>query len=100
MKFLIKIHKSYRPVVAICDSELIGKKFEEGIKQLDIPERFYKGDEFEEEAAIQLLQEQNREDATFNIVGKNSVDLAIKAGIIPKESALEIQKISYALKLL
>lgn len=28
----IKIHESYRNIVALADSELIGKTFEEGIK--------------------------------------------------------------------
>ena len=94
------MHKSYRAVVAICDIELIGKKFEEGIKQLDVRENFYKGDEMSEDEATQIMQDQNKEDATFNIVGENSVNLAIKAGIIPKEASLKIQNIPYALKLL
>ncbi len=100
MKISIKVHKSYRAVVAICDIELIGKKFEEGIKQLDVRENFYKGDEMSEDEATQIMQDQNKEDATFNIVGENSVNLAIKAGIIPKEASLKIQNIPYALKLL
>ena len=100
MKISVKIHKSYRTVVAVCDSDLLGKKFEEGIRQLDIAERFYKGEEMEEEAAIQLMQDQNREDATFNIVGKNAVALAIKAGIIKDEDSAKINNIPYALRLL
>lgn len=100
MKVKIKLHKSYRPVVAICDSELIGKKFEEGIKQLDIRENFYNGEELDEEEAIKLIQDQSREDATFNIVGENAVNIAIKAGLISDDLALTIQNIPYALKLL
>ena len=38
---LVKIHKSYRNVVAVCDSDLIGKKFEEDKFQLDLKESFY-----------------------------------------------------------
>ncbi len=38
----LKIHKSYRNVVALCDAELIGKKFEEGNMQLYLRENFYK----------------------------------------------------------
>ena len=30
MQLYIKVHKSYRTVVALCDSEILGKKFEEG----------------------------------------------------------------------
>lgn len=100
MKVSIKVHKSYRPVVAVCDSELLGKKFEEGIKQLDVRENFYKGSEFAEEEAIRIMQDQNKEDATFNIVGANSVKLAIKAGIITDGSISRVKDIPYALKLL
>ena len=39
---LIKIHRAYRDVVAICDSELIGKRFEEGKFQLEIKEDFFR----------------------------------------------------------
>ena len=37
----IKIHRSYRNVVAICDAEILGKKFEEGKRVLDVRESFY-----------------------------------------------------------
>ena len=49
---LVKIHNSYRKVVAVCDSDIIGKRFDEGKRQLDIRENFYKGDEVNEEEAI------------------------------------------------
>ena len=97
---LIKIHKSYRDVIAICDSELIWKKFEQGKFQLDVKESFYKGNEKTPEQTIKIIQEMSKEDATFNIIGEKSVNSAIKAGIISKEGVLEIQKIPYALGLL
>ena len=37
----VNVIKSYRDVVAICDKELIGKKFEEGNFQLDVKENFF-----------------------------------------------------------
>jgi len=91
---------SYRNVVAVCDSELLGKRFEEGKFQLDIKESFYKGEEVNEERAIQIMERMSREDATFNIVGKNSVDSALKAGIIVEEGIREIRGIPFALVLL
>lgn len=97
---LIKIHKSYRDVVAICDKELLGKYFEEGKFQLDIKKSFFSGEEFSKEKAIELIKNFSREDATFNIVGKKSVDCAIQAGIISKESIKKIQEIPFALVLL
>jgi uncharacterized protein len=96
----IKIHKSYRNVIAICDEDLIGKKFEEGIKILDCRESFYKDDSYTEKEAIKFLKHQSKEDSTFNIVGKNSINAALEAGIIKKEGILEIAGIPYALVLL
>ena len=96
----IKIRKAYRNVVSLCDSELLGKKFEEGRLQLDIRENFYKGDEVTEEQAIKLLQQQKAEDSTFNIVGKESVKIAIKADIITQDSIGKIANIPYSLVLL
>lgn len=96
----IKIHKAYRTVVAICDSDILGKRFEEGIKQLDIRETFYNGEEKSEQEIIELMKDLAMEDATFNIAGKNSVDCALKSGIIRKEGIKTIQNIPYALVLL
>ena len=96
----IKIHKSYRDIVAICDSNLIGKKFEEEIKFLEIRESFYKDKEVSEEEAIEIMIDMEKEDATFNIVGENAVKTALKAKIIIKEGISHIQGIPYALALM
>ena len=41
----LKIHNAYRVIVALSDSELIGKTFEEGIRQIIIRPNFFQGDE-------------------------------------------------------
>jgi uncharacterized protein len=96
----INIIKSCRNVVAICDSDLLGKTFVEGGFQIDVKENFYKGEETEEENAIKVMQSMAREDATFNIVGKTSINVALKAGIIAKENIREIKEIPYSMVLL
>jgi hypothetical protein len=96
----LNIIKSYRDVVAICDSSILGKKFEEGKFQLDLKESFYKGEEVEEEKVIEILKKMAEEDATFNIVGKESITAALKAGVISKESVGRIKGIPFALILL
>ena len=99
----INIIKSYRDVVAICDKELLGKIFEEpfegGIKQLDIKESFYKGEESDIENAKKIMQRMSDEDATFNIVGQRSVNVAIESGIITPEEVMEVSGIPFALVL-
>lgn len=97
---LVNIIKSYRDVVAVCDKELFGKKFEEGEYQLDVKENFFCGKELAEKQVIEVMQRMSNEDATFNIIGKKSVAAALKAGIILKEGIKEIQGIPFALVLL
>jgi len=96
----VNLIKSYRDVVAICDSELIGKVFEENNFQIDIKESFYKGEEMEEEKVIELMRNMVKEDATFNIVGEESINTALKAGIICEEGIKKIGEIPFALVLL
>ena len=98
--FFLKIHKSYRDVVAICDSELIGKVFEQGKFQLNVKENFFKGEQASEQEIIEVMEEMAREDATFNIIGKKSVNAAIKAGIVEPDAVSEIKGVPFTLILL
>lgn len=83
----LKIHLSYRNVIALCDTELVGKKFEEGKFQLDLRENFYKDKEVSEEEAVEVMIRQSQEDSTFNIVGPQSIKAAKKAGILTGETS-------------
>lgn len=96
----INIIKSYREIIAICDSNLIGKIFEEGKFQLDLKESFFKGEEKSKEELIKIMKNMAREDAIFNIVGKNSIDCAIDAGIVSKDGIKKIQDIPFAMVLI
>ena len=98
----VKIHKSHnvRPVIAICDAELIGKKFIEGKRQLDIKESFYKGEQIDETKLMFIFKVQSASDASFNIIGKKSIALAIKAGIINESAIQKLKGIPFALVLL
>jgi hypothetical protein len=97
---LIKIHEGYRKTVALCDSDLIGKTFEQDIMQIKIRPHFFKGDEKTKQEIILMLQDLNKEDATFNIVGKESIKTALEAGIIKESGIIKIQDIPIALILL
>jgi len=97
---LVKIHSSYRNIVAICDSNLIGKTFEENNRCIFINPNFFNGEEKSEQDILEIIEKGTYEDYTFNIVGKESVALALKAGIIRLEGITEIQGIPIALVLL
>ena len=96
----VKVIRSYRDIVAICDSELLGKVFEEGKFQLDVKESFYKGEKLPEEKVLEIIQKMSAEDATFNIVGEKSIKVALKAGIISKQGIKTVQDIPFAMVLM
>jgi len=96
----IKIIDAYRTIVTIADKELVGKTFEEGILQLNVKESFYKGEIRPKEEIIKIIKDWVKEDATFNIVGEKSINTAIEAGIINKESVGYINNIPYTMILL
>lgn len=93
----IKIHKSYRIVVAACDEELLGKTFEEDKFQIDVRENFYKDLQVSPEKAEEIFKFQTMEDATFNLVGEKTIKAALKANIILEESVRTISGIPVAL---
>ena len=97
---LVKIHNSYRQVVAICDTDLLGKTFEQGEQQIEVRPSFFEGEEMTEEQVLKAIENAAAEDATFNIVGKQATQTAIKAGIIKEEGIREIQGVPVALALL
>ena len=96
----IKIIKSQRNIVAVCDSELIGKKFEEGKLQIDVKENFFKGEEVDEKKAIKIMEKEAEDDATYYIVGEKSIHAALEAGVIDEQGIIKIQGIPVSLVLL
>jgi uncharacterized protein len=95
----VNIIDSCRGVVAICDSDLIGKIFEQENLRLEVKESFFKGKEVSKEELIEILDDMSKEDATFNIVGEESVGIALEEGLIQKEGIKTIQGIPFALVL-
>ena len=96
----VKIHEGYRNIIAICDSNLIGKRFEKGKIQIDVKPSFYDGEEKTEKEISEIIQDGKAEDSTFSIVGKKAVELALKNNIITKEGIITVQDIPVALVLL
>lgn len=89
----IKIHEGEdREVVAFCDKDLIGKKFEDDSIVLDINSRFYEGEDVEKEDVLIILKDA----INVNIVGKESVKISIEVGIISDDDVREVEGIPYA----
>ena len=96
----IKIHEAYRKIVAVSDTSLIGKKFSEGIRQIEVKEGFFKGEEKNKKEVLKVLKDMEKEDATFSIVGEESVKTALEARIISKDGIIIIEGVPVALGLM
>jgi len=81
-----------KTVVAVCDDDLLGKKFEEGELQLDLTSDFYKGEKMDEKDIGDLLRNAD----AVNLVGEKSVKLGLNEGIIEKDHILKIDDIPNA----
>lgn len=99
-KILLKIHKSYRWVVAVCDKDIFGQKLVDEKRILDVSGEFFNGKEMGEKEAVAEIIRCSREDATFNFVGKNSIQIAKELEIVNNEGVIMISGIPFALALL
>ena len=83
-------------ILAICDADLLGKKFVDDGKQLDLSSDFYKG----KKTTVKELKAMIKKAYLLNIVGKKSVEFAISEGLVAKEHTASIKNIPYAQALL
>ncbi|MFA5141410.1 MAG: DUF424 family protein [Candidatus Woesearchaeota archaeon] len=92
---IVKKHVSQdgQMILSICDSELIGKTFEEGDKWLDLTSKFYRGTEMSESEILSILPNAH----SVNMVGTKTIDFAIKHKLILKSHVLYVQKVPYAI---
>jgi hypothetical protein len=81
-----------RLILAVCDKELIGKKFLEKERILDLTVDFYKGEELPEKQLSHLMKSAY----LINIAGEKSVDFAKKLELVDDGSIIIIEKIPHA----
>ena len=93
MKISIKLYmQGEELLVGACDVELLGKRFSEGELRLHVKKSFYDGHRVDEKALVAYLEE-----ATIaNLVGKRTVDCAIKHGFVNPECVLFIDGVPHA----
>lgn len=80
-------------LVAVCDSELIGKTVIDAGLRLEISKEFYKG-ELVDASQVKLALQMT---TTANIVGKRSIEAAISCQAIEQDSVIMIDGIPHAL---
>lgn len=79
-------------VLAICDSELLGRTLNEGKIVFEVREEFYKGTKTTVEEAITLIGQSS----IVNMVGKCIVRKALEKGLIHPEAILRIAGVPHA----
>ncbi|MET1124430.1 MAG: DUF424 domain-containing protein [Archaeoglobaceae archaeon] len=79
-------------LVAVCDSDIVGRTFREGDLKIEVSEEFYGTEEFGEEEVKRAL----RNATIANITGKRAVELAIRIGIIDRDKVLYIGECPHA----
>ena len=80
-----------RLILAVCDEELIGKKLEEGKRQLDLSVDFYRGEPKDEAETVALIKKA----FSISAAGKKSVGCCILAGVVEDEKAPELKGVPY-----
>jgi uncharacterized protein len=86
------IKKGSELLIAACDEELLGKKFIQKNRQIDVSKFFYDGDRISEEQLEQYLQE-----ATIaNLVGTKTVTCALELKLIDPDCVLKIKGVPHA----
>ncbi|MEM4397449.1 MAG: DUF424 family protein [Candidatus Woesearchaeota archaeon] len=89
---ILKKHKAQDKILlAICDSDLLGKKIETDNLILDLSSNFYKGEK-KTEAEI-LIELKNF--SSLNAVGEKTINFLLKEKIISKENIKKINEIPY-----
>ncbi len=84
-------HQGKETLVAAADADLVGKTFREGKFKIEVG-KFYEGDVVSEEMLVSNLQL-----ATIgNFVGRETIDVAKRAGFVADEGILWINGVPHA----
>jgi len=79
-------------LVSVCDPDVLGETFEDGPVSLTVEVDFYDGERVDEEAVVESLAQC----AVANIVGTESVALAVEHGFVEEENVLDIEDTRHA----
>jgi hypothetical protein len=89
----LKIHEQGKEtLIAVCDCEILGKKFAEGHLHIEVSHDFF-GDEL---ASCSEIESALASATMANFVGCKAVEHAITLGYVEKENVLSIDGILYA----
>jgi uncharacterized protein len=90
--FMKKYEVDGKVIVAVCDRNIIGKKFKEGNLVLKLDESFYKGCEASEDEIKEALVCAS----IANIAGERSIACAVGCGCVDPDTVIYIDGIPHA----
>lgn len=79
-------------LLAICDSDLLGKTLREGKIVFHVKDEFYNGGKVSLEEAVNMIENST----IVNLVGKNCIEKAILTGYVHPEAVLQISGVPHA----
>ena len=79
-------------LVAVCDDDVLGETFEDGRISLHVSEEFYGGEEVDEQAIADSLARAS----VANLVGEQTVALAVEEGFVDEENVLDVDSTRHA----
>jgi hypothetical protein len=89
----VNIRKTGKNILlAICDSEMLGKTLRQGKIIFHIKNEFYNGGKTTVEEAVSMIENST----IVNIVGKNCVEKAIAKGYVHPDAVLQIEGVPHA----
>ncbi|MCL4373285.1 MAG: DUF424 family protein [Candidatus Marsarchaeota archaeon] len=94
----LKVHSTDNgDMIAMCDEALIDKVLSKGEIVIDIKgySSFYKGDKVDKETAVSRIRDLEHI-YSANIVGTDSIDVALSARIIDRKGILFVGDVPYA----
>lgn len=89
----VKVHqRGNELLVAACDTDILGRTFKGNGLRLHVSESFYGGERLDEDGLVSRLQF-----ATIaNLVGRRTVEVAVKRGFVDPECVLVIDGVPHA----
>ena len=93
MKFIVNEKQTSQGIIlVVTDSNIIGKKFEEGNKQLDLSKKFYSGDERDAEAVKAIIPEAY----ILHLTGERAVALGTELDLVDPQRIIWISNVPHA----
>lgn len=92
VRFIVTKHMSEgRLVLAVCDSDIHGRKFKDENAVLDLGSKFYNGEEKDAEQTANLMEKAY----IINAVGEGAVEIAIKLRLTAKENVKDVSGVPH-----